>query len=85
MKVRQIALGLEMPEEVTRGLPLITMRGKEVAVIENYKRLIAFGNSEISLIAGKGGIYIRGSGLGLEYMRSDSIKITGEISEISFW
>ncbi len=84
MKGKKIALGLEMPEEVIEGLPLITMRGKEAVVVENYKRLMGLDSSEVTLLTKKGSIYIRGSRLSVEYMRRESIKITGNISEISF-
>lgn len=78
----RIAAGLDMPEEVVLNVPLVTIRGGESVTVENFKRILGFGNEEAVVLTKNGRLLILGQGLFLEYMRKDVIKIRGRIFEV---
>lgn len=81
---KKIAAGLEIPPEAVVSLPLVTIRGKDEAVVENYKRLVSFGEEEVVILTKYGRLKVMGEKLSLEYMVKDSIKITGRINKVGY-
>ncbi len=79
---RKIAEGLELPEEALTCTPLMTVCGKGSVVVENFKRITCFSPEAVVLITKGGSLCIRGRELRLEYIRTDIVKIIGEICEI---
>ncbi|MCD7905208.1 MAG: YabP/YqfC family sporulation protein [Clostridiales bacterium] len=81
---RKIADGLELPQEVLNGTPLMTVCGSESVVVENFRCILNFSECQVIVEAKKSCYFIEGRGLKLEYIKRDIVKIKGEICQIGF-
>ena len=75
---------LEMPKEVSTGMPKITVVGFEEILIENYKGILEYEEMFIRINTFIGVINILGSGFNLKQMTEDDISVYGNIEKIEF-
>ena len=75
---------LEIPDEVSTGLPKITIMGFEKAFIENHKGILEYQDFFVRLNTNIGIININGFNLKLEDMTKDDLMITGRIDSVDF-
>ena len=73
---------LEMPKEISSGIPKITMVGFEEMLIENYKGILEYEEFYIKVKTVIGNINISGFKLELEQVTEDDICVKGKIESI---
>ena len=82
MRKNKINKLLEIPEEVYSNVPKLTITGFNEFVLENYKGILEYEETYVSISTYIGVIDIKGEKLNLEKMTNDDIKITGNIEDI---
>ena len=75
---------LEIPREVSSGIPKLTIVGFENLLIENYKSILEYQEFFIRLSTSIGIININGFDMKLEEMTNDDILVLGQIDSIDF-
>lgn len=73
---------LEMPKEVSSGVPKITMLGFEEMLIENYKGILEYEELYIRINTYIGVINIIGHNFNLKNINEDDILLTGVFEKI---
>lgn len=81
---KELSAAFEMPEEVVRDLPLISLRGFEEAVIENYRGMIEYGSERIRINTSVGVMKLEGKDMYIKCLDSDSVIIAGRITSAEF-
>ncbi len=76
--------GLNLPQDVLLGAPLVTITGKQEAHIENYRGIIEYNGNSIKIQTKSFKICIEGCNLLIEYFTNDEMKITGTINSIFY-
>jgi sporulation protein YqfC len=70
---------LEIPDEVCKDVPKITISGFETMIIENYRGILEYEEFFVRINTSLGILNINGFKLELENMTDDDLKITGKI------
>jgi len=73
---------LEMPKEISSGIPRITMLGFEEMLIENYKGILEYEELYIRINTYIGVINIVGHSFNLKNINEDDILLTGVFEKI---
>jgi len=73
---------LEMPKEISSGIPKITMLGFEEMLIENYKGILEYEELYIRINTHIGVINIVGRDFNLKNLNEDDILLTGVFEKI---
>ena len=73
---------LEMPKEISSGIPKITMLGFEEMLIENYKGILEYEELYIRINTHIGVINIVGRDCNLKNLNEDDILLTGVFEKI---
>lgn len=73
---------LELPGELTEGVPKLSLTGDSQILAENYGTLLAFSGESIELGSGRLGLRIRGEGLTLRSMSGEELLICGQIFSV---
>ena len=73
---------LEMPKEISSGIPKITMVGFEEMLIENYKGILEYEELYIRVNTYIGVINIVGHNFNLKNINEDDILLTGVFEKI---
>lgn len=73
---------LEVPKEVTTGLPKITILGFNEILIENYKGILEYEEFFIRVNTHIGIININGFNFNLKQMTDEDLLISGKIENI---
>lgn len=81
---KNITQALNLPQDVTLGVPLITITGKNELYLENYKGIIDYDSHYIKVSTKQGVIELRGKNFLINYLTNDEMKITGCIQGINF-
>lgn len=76
---KKIADCLELPAEAVSDVPLITVRGRDTVIVENYKRILGFSEEELRIMTGNGALCIKGDKLRLAFLKKDSVCIKGSL------
>lgn len=74
----------EIPKEIVLNVPRISLVGNTNIIVENYKGLKEYEDSNIVLSAGNGVIKIGGKALMIKEITSEIIIIDGNITSIEF-
>jgi len=74
----------DLPEEVVRGAPRVTVTGCRRVFVENHRGLLEYGEKEIDVNGGRVILRVRGEGLRLCAMTGGELLITGEIAGLEF-
>lgn len=80
----ELSAALEMPREIVSDLPLISLRGFEEAVIENYRGMIEYGSERIRINTSVGVLRLEGRDMYIKCLDSDCVIITGRITSAEF-
>ncbi len=81
---KELSAAFEMPEEIVLDLPLISLRGFEEAVIENYKGIIEYSTEKIRVNTSVGILRLTGENMFIKCLDADNIVITGKIKSAEF-
>ena len=73
---------LEVPREISRIDPKITIIGFDEMLIENYKGILEYEEFYIKINTAIGNININGFNLNLEQVTEDDIAVKGKIESI---
>lgn len=75
---------LRLPEDVAQNSSIITIKGNNSIMIENFKTIMTYKNDLMKIKAKDKIISIFGSNLSVEYYNSDEIKVSGKFEQIQF-
>ena len=79
---KQVVTTLELAPDLDGGETKISLTGSGEAVIENYKGILQYTDSEILIQSLRGKVLLRGRNLEIVWYTSLEMKITGSISSI---
>ncbi len=79
---KQVVTALELAPDLDGGETKISITGSGEAVIENYKGILQYTDSEILLKSLRGKVLLRGRNLEIVWYTSLEMKITGSIFSI---
>ena len=79
---KQVVTALELAPDLDGGETKISLTGSGEAVIENYKGILQYTDSEILLQSLRGKVLLRGKNLEIVWYTSLEMKITGSIFSI---
>lgn len=80
----KIAKKLNIPEDISQGLPIVTITGKSEIYVENYKGMIEYTPCCIRLQTKECRITLIGKNLEIVYYTNVDMKIVGELEEICY-
>ena len=80
----KIAEKLNIPEDISAGLPIVTIMGKGEVCIENYKGIIVYEKNCIKVQTKNCRITFMGENLEIVYYTNVDMKITGELDSICY-
>lgn len=75
---------LQVPRDVTSGIPRIEMIGSGQLQVENYLRIEKFSNKEIKLKIKEGSLAVSGDNLKIKTIHPQFIFIEGTINEVRY-
>ena len=79
---KQVVTALELAPNLDGGETKISLTGSGEAVIENYKGILQYTDSEILIQSLRGKVLLRGRNLEIVWYTSLEMKITGSIFSI---
>ena len=79
---KQVVTALELAPDLDGSETKISLTGNGEAVIENYKGILQYTDSEILLQSLRGKVLLRGRNLEIVWYTSLEMKITGSIFSI---
>lgn len=79
---KQVVTALELAPDLDGGETKIFLTGSGEAVIENYKGILQYTDSEILIQSLRGKVLLRGRNLEIVWYTSLEMKITGSIFSI---
>ena len=80
----KIAEKLNIPQDISDGLPIVTVTGKNEIYVENYKGIIEYGKCCIKIQTKVCRVTFSGKNLDIVYYTNVDMKITGEIESICY-
>ena len=80
----KIAEKLNIPQDISDGLPIVTVTGKNEIYVENYKGIIEYGKSCIKIQTKVCRVTFSGKNLEIVYYTNVDMKITGDIESICY-
>lgn len=80
----KIARKLNIPEDISDGLPIVTITGKCELYIENYRGIIEYSKHQIRIQTKCGRICITGEELEIVYYTNTDMKITGKLETMNY-
>lgn len=81
---KKIAKTLDIPEDVIFSAPRITTMANREIRIENYKSILEYETSKITLAAKEMLIGVTGDKLNINLITDDEVSIVGEVTSIEF-
>lgn len=78
----ELVTALELPYDLAYHDAIITITGSDLAVIENYRRILRYTNEEIVLGTLRGTVTIKGKCLEIPCYTALEMQIKGKISEV---
>lgn len=79
---KQVVTALELAPDLGGGETKISLTGSGEAVIENYKGILQYTDSEILIQSLRGKVLLRGKNMEIVWYTSLEMKITGSIFSI---
>ena len=80
----KLAQKLNIPEDISDGLPIITITGKCEIYVENYKGIIEYNKNWIKIQTKVSRVTFLGKDLEIVYYTNVDMKITGEMETITY-
>nr|WP_296157768.1 YabP/YqfC family sporulation protein [uncultured Blautia sp.] len=68
---------LEVPGDLAEKETVVTITGKNQAVIENYKSLLHYTKEEIIILTFRGKITLQGSNLEIPWYTTEEMRVSG--------
>lgn len=80
----RIAEKLNIPEDISQGLPIVNITGKKEVFVENYKGIIEYEKTYIKIQTKNCRISFVGKNLEIVYYTNTDMKIIGEVETIIY-
>ena len=80
----KLAEKLNIPQDISDGLPIVTVTGKNEIYVENYKGIIEYGKCCIKIQTKVCRVSFSGKNLEIVYYTNVDMKIIGEIESICY-
>jgi len=80
----KVTSALSLPKEIALDLPIVTATGRGELVIENYKNLLEFAETQIRIRTREGIITVEGERLTLQQITTENLLVVGYIVSISY-
>ena len=80
----KIARKLNIPEDISDGLPIVTVTGKSEVYVENYRGIIEYSKNQIKIQTKCGRICITGEELEIAYYTNTDMKIIGKLETMKY-
>ena len=80
----KIAEKLNIPQDISDGLPIVTVTGKNEIYVENYKGIIEYGKCCIKIQTKVCRVSFTGKNLEIVYYTNVDMKIIGELESICY-
>ncbi len=80
----KIAEKLNIPEDISNGIPIVTVMGNNEVYVENYKGIIVYEKNCIKIQTKNCRITFKGKKLEIVYYTNVDMKITGELESICY-
>ena len=80
----KLAEKLNIPQDISDGLPIVTVTGKNEIYVENYKGIIEYGKCCIKIQTKVCRVTFSGKNLEIVYYTNEDMKITGEIESVCY-
>ena len=80
----KLAQKLNIPEDISDGLPIITVTGKSEVYVENYKGIIEYSKHCIRIQTKVCRVALEGKNLEIVYYTNVDMKIIGELESIVY-
>ena len=80
----KLAEKLKIPEDISEGLPIVTIMGKCEVFVENYKGIIEYGKNCIRIQTKDCRITFQGKNLEIVYYANVDMKILGELESVCY-
>lgn len=75
---------LELPKDLVYGAVLVSITGRQEILIENYRGILEYTKSHISLQTKTCRLIIHGKDLNISYYTNEEMKITGLIDSLLY-
>ena len=76
----KLVTALEVPDDLAYQAPILTMTGKNCAVIENYRGILRYTTEEIIILTFQGRLTIRGKCLEIPFFSKEEMQVKGFLS-----
>ena len=80
----KIAEKLNIPQDISDGLPIVTVTGKNEIYVENYKGVILYESNCIQIQTKNCRITFQGKHLEIVYYTNVDMKIIGELESVCY-
>ena len=80
----KIAEKLNIPEDISAGVPIVTIMGNREVFVENYKGILIYEGHCIKLQTKTCRITVEGENLEIIYYTNVEMKIVGDLVSISY-
>ncbi len=75
---------LDVPSEIALDLPVVSMKGNNSLVVENYKGLLEFTSELVRVKAGNVTLRVTGAKLTIKTINADTLTLGGSIGTVEF-
>ena len=82
--VKKIGKLLEIPEDISLGLPSVSLLGQEKLIVENHKGILAYQPDKIILNTSLKPLEIKGQDLILKEITADIVQVVGLIGNVGY-
>lgn len=80
--LNRLTKSLQLPEDLSKGEVLVSVRGRNCLTVENFKGISCYTPGEIKLVTKKGYLCISGKNLKIVFYTKDEIEISGCICKV---
>lgn len=79
-----IVESLELPKDLVYGAVLVTITGQQEVLVENYRGILEYNQTQIRLQTKNCKLLIQGKNLYILYYTNEEMKITGIIDSVTY-
>lgn len=79
-----ISEALSLPEEILAGTPVLNIHGRNSLLLENYKKVLEYTDTQICIQTKLYYVNISGNDLRIQYYTKDEMRVDGVFKSIIF-
>ena len=81
---KAVVSALHLPEDVFLGEMLLYFTGSTAAVVENYRSILFFSDTELKIQGKNSKLKIQGKGLSIDYYDKEQLRVSGMLQNVEF-